>query len=313
MKTHIKKSILTLLALCCLPLSFASAADSPRVVVSIKPLHSLVSGVMAGIGNPQLLVKKGSPHGYSLRPSEAKALAKADLVVWVGHELESFLEKPLQTLAKHSLHLELADQLEQDLLTKRHGGTWEDHADHSKHADIAHGDEQNRSDLHLWLDPKIAKKIVTETEKVLIDIDPTQAQRYRDNAAHMRQKLTELDIQLKQKLAPVRHHPYLVFHAAYQYFETAYNLNAVGSVTIDPERKPGAKRISEIRHKLQETNARCVFSEPQFESRLVATIIEGTGVKTATLDPLGTDIPAGPEAYFQLMQYLADNLVEGLK
>ena len=318
MEIHVKKLIFILMALFCLPLSLATAADSPQVVVSIKPLHSLVSGVMSGVGSPQLLVKKGSPHGYSLRPSEAKALAKADLVVWVGHELESFLEKPLQTLAKNSLHLELADQLKQDLLTHRHGGTWEEpthHADteHAGHAHTSHAEKQEKADLHLWLDPQMAEKIVTETEKVLIEIDPAHAQNYRDNSAHMRQKLTQLNTQLKKQLDPVRNHPYLAFHAAYQYFEAAYGLNAVGSVTIDPDRKPGAKRISEIRQKLQETNARCVFSEPQFESRLVATIIEGTGVRTATLDPLGTDIPAGSDAYFQLMQRLADNLIEGLK
>jgi zinc transport system substrate-binding protein len=312
---HVKKMIFALLTLFCLPLSLAMAAESPRVVVSIKPLHSLVSGIMAGVGSPQLLVKKGSPHGYSLRPSEAKALAKADLVVWVGHELESFLEKPLQTLAKNSRQLELADQLKQNLLTKRHGGTWEApaHHDDASHAHTSHADKQVKADLHLWLDPKMAERIIIVTTKSLIEIDPEHEQEYRNNSAHMMQKLTELDDQLRQKLDPVRNHPYLAFHAAYQYFEAAYGLNAVGSVTIDPERKPGAKRISEIRQKLQKMNARCVFSEPQFESRLVATIIEGTEVKTATLDPLGTDIPAGPEAYFQLMQRLADNLIEGLK
>lgn len=310
-----KKLIFTLLTLFCLPLSLATAAEGPRVVVSIKPLHSLVSGVMAGVGSPQLLVKKGSPHGYSLRPSEARFLAKADLVVWVGHELESFLEKPLQTLAKNSRQLELVDQLKQDLLTKRHGGTWEAPAHHANddHAHSSRANKQEKADLHLWLDPKIAEKIVVETAKALIEIDPEHEQEYRDNSAYIRQKLTQLDNQLKQKLDPVRNHPYLAFHAAYQYFEAAYGLNAVGSVTIDPDRKPGAKRISAIRRKLKEMDARCVFSEPQFESRLVATIIEGTGIKTAILDPLGTDIPAGPEAYFQLMQHLADNLVEGLE
>ena len=112
---------------------------------------------------------------------------------------------------------------------------------------------------------------------------------------------------------PVKEIPYIVFHAAYQYFETAYGLNAVGSITIDPERRPGAKRMLEIRQKIKQLNARCVFSEPQFESRLVATVIEGTGAKTGILDPLGADLPAGPEAYFQLMTRLADNLYEGLK
>lgn len=296
----------------CWPLT-AIATDSPQVVVSIKPLHSLVSGLMEGVASPQLLVKQGSPHGYSLRPSEAKALAGADLVVWVGHELESFLEKPLQTLAKNSRQLELADTLKQQLLTKRQGDDWEKAAHHTTDEHASRSSEHDSADLHLWLDPDMAARIVTATAEVLSEIDPIHALTYDANAKLLLSRLSQLDTELKQKLEPVRDQPYLVFHAAYQYFESAYNLNAIGSVTIDPDRKPGARRILEIRRKLKQLNARCVFSEPQFESRLVTTIIEGTGIRTATLDPLGTDIPAGPEAYFQLLHQLADNLVEGLR
>lgn len=326
------KKLIFLLFLLSLATSQAVAAETPRVVVSIKPLHSLVSGVMAGVAEPELIVKKGSPHGYSLRPSEARALAKADLVVWVGHELESFLEKPLQTLAGQARQLELADLLKKDLLVKRQGGTWEapahHHGDeennelHEEHeAAHHHGDEDDHkshgenkaADLHLWLDPGLAKKIVTATAATLSALDPAHAQQYSVNEQKLLTRLAQLDAGLKKQLEPVKDRPYLVFHAAYQYFEAAYGLNAVGSVTIDPERKPGAKRIREIRQKLQAMNARCVFSEPQFESRLVNTIIEGTGVKTATLDPLGSPIPPGPDAYFSLMQQLADNLKEGLE
>lgn len=308
------KKLIFLLFLLSIAASQAVAADAPRVVVSIKPLHSLVSGVMAGVVEPELIVKKGSPHGYSLRPSEARALAKADLVVWVGHELESFLEKPLQTLAGQARQLELADLLKKDLLVKRHGGTWEAPAHHHGHGHghESHAEEES-ADLHLWLDPALAKKIVTESAAALSLIDPANAPAYSRNKEAVLTRLAQLDAGLKKQLEPVKNHPYLVFHAAYQYFEAAYNLNAVGSVTIDPERKPGAKRIREIRQKLQDMNARCVFSEPQFESRLVQTIIEGTGIKTATLDPLGSDIPPGSDAYFSLMQQLADNLKEGLE
>lgn len=290
------------------------AADTIRVVVSIKPLHSLVSGVMAGVAEPTLVVKKGSPHGYSLRPSEAHALSQADLVVWVGHELESFMEKPLETLAGQARQLELADLLSRDLLNKRQGGAWEAPVHHHSATEShGHREEPGQADLHLWLDPSLAAKIVAETASALAELDPDNAQRYDRNSKTMLDRLDRLDSELRQKLEPVRTRPYLVFHAAYQYFENAYGLNAVGSVTIDPERKPGAKRIMEIRARLKTTNARCVFSEPQFESRLVGTIIEGTGVKTAILDPLGSDIAAGPDAYFELMRRLADNLLTGLE
>ncbi|NOQ42789.1 MAG: zinc ABC transporter solute-binding protein [Desulfuromusa sp.] len=295
------------------------AADSPapKVVVSIKPLHSLVAGVMQGVGEPLLLVKGGgSPHGYVLRPSEAQALAKAQLVVWVGHELESFLEKPLSTLGHKAQQLELSEQLADLLLAKRKGGIWEkpEHQHHSKEEHAGNDTQrQKNADLHLWLDPVLAKQIVSLAGKALAEIDPTHRSLYQANTTVMIEKLDRLNRTLEKKLEPVKDIPYIVFHAAYQYFEAAYGLNAVGSITIDPERRPGAKRMLQIRQKIKQLNARCVFSEPQFESRLVATVIEGTGAKTGILDPLGADLQSGTEAYFQLMTRLGDNLYEGLK
>ncbi len=290
--------------------AWADTHPAPTVVVSIKPLHSLVSSVMQGVGQPLLLVKGGgSPHGYVLRPSEAKALANAQLVVWVGHELESFLEKPLATLGHKALQLELAEQLEGNLLVKRQGGNWGKLA----HAHGHHDEGHQNTDLHLWLDPVLAQHIAQLTSDALSKIDPNHRSQYQANTAELITKLDQLHQNLTQLLAPVKDTPYIVFHAAYQYFEKAYELNGVGSITIDPSRKPGVKRIKEIRQKIEQLGASCVFSEPQFESRLVTTIIEGTGAKTGTLDPLGSNLSAGPEAYFQLMTNLADNLYEGLK
>lgn len=316
------KNILAIFAsIILLPMQFVTAAESPEVVVSIKPIHSLVSSIMEGVATPTLLVKKGSPHAYTLRPSEARALANADLVIWVGHEMESFLEKPLQTVAVNAQKLALAEQLEPSLLKTRSGTEWDDHdddhhdedgGDHDEHEHEA-GHHHGVMDLHLWLDPKMAQKIVVESTKKLIEIDPEHAVQYQANADKLTMRLTTLDENLKQKLAPVKTVPYLAFHSAYQYFEAAYGLNAVGSVTIDPDRKPGAKGISEIRERVKNTGARSVFSEPQFESSLVQTIIEGTGATTGILDPLGSDIEQGPEAYFILLNNLADNLVAGLK
>ncbi|MDA3903113.1 MAG: zinc ABC transporter substrate-binding protein [Desulfuromusa sp.] len=312
-----KKIFFVCLTLCCL-FSPAWATDSsvPQVVVSIKPLHSLVAGVMQGVGKPLLLVKGGgSPHGYVLRPSEAQALANAQLVVWVGHSLESFLEKPLSTLGHKARQLELSEQLAEHLLFKQHGGTWEKpahmHSSKEKHADQSM--QQKNIDSHLWLDPVLAKQIVILTGKALSEIDPVHSSQYQANTAELSEKLDRLDQKLKKQLDPVKDTPYIVFHSAYQYFESAYGLNAVGSITIDPDRKPGAKKIKEIRQKIKQLNARCVFSEPQFESRLIATVIEGTEAKTGILDPLGADLAEGPEAYFQLMNRLAENLYAGLK
>ncbi|SHJ09322.1 zinc transport system substrate-binding protein [Malonomonas rubra DSM 5091] len=316
-----KKTFLLFVAL--LPLAVTSfAADSPKVVASIRPIHSLVAGVMQGVAEPQLLVKGGgSPHGYVLRPSEARLLAEADLVVWVGHNLESFLEKPLETVAKDARQLELSEALEGSLLPVRTGGTWESHMRHHDEAEHHHedaehhqdGDEETKYNPHLWLSPKLAQLIVEETAQALAAIDPGNSGIYQHNADQLQQQLQQLDRDLAAMLAPVKTVPYVVFHDAYHYFEAAYGLNAVGSITIDPERKPGVKRLLAMREKIKTLEARCVFSEPQFEPKLVATITEGSNARTGQLDPVGTDLVVGPELYFQLLRALAEDLVQGLQ
>ncbi|MBE0500299.1 MAG: zinc ABC transporter substrate-binding protein [Desulfuromonadales bacterium] len=304
-------SILFIFMAAALPV-LAQQPQPLKVVVSIKPLHSLVAGVMAGVAEPQLLIQSGgSPHGYALRPSEARMLADAELIIWVGEQLEGFLIKPLSSLGKTAEKLVLAESLAADLLPMRAGGEWEKDADsedhHPKH------DDNITYNQHLWLDPLLAKKIVTQTELTLSRLDPGHQQTYQQNAALLRQKLDHLHAELQAQLAPVRQIPYIVFHDAYPYFEKAYGLNAVGSITINPERKPSAKQIIEIRKKIGELKARCVFSEPQFEPKLVATVIEGSRARTGILDPLGTGLPAGVESYFLLLHAMADNLVAGLK
>jgi len=284
----------------------AICSSVPRVIVTIKPLHSLVAGVMQGVGEPQLLVKGGSsPHGYILRPSDARNLARADLVVWIGAGLESFLEKPLSTLGHNARQLQLAEQLQHNLLRKVQSDDWEQpsHRHHQKES----------ADLHLWLDPLLAQQIVVLTGTTLVEIDPAHRSLYQANVNRLITQLKALDQQLKTQLAPVKSVPYIVFHAAYHYFERAYGLNAVGSITIDPGRQPGAKRIAAIHAKIKRLHARCVFSEPQFESRLVTTVTEGTAAGKGVLDPLGADIPTGPKAYFRLMTQLGNNLYAGLK
>ena len=166
--------------------------------------------------------------------------------------------------------------------------------------------------MHVWLDPHNAKHIVAAAVSTLADVDPDNAAAYRRNGAAMLARLDALDAELRESLAPIKDVPYVVFHDAYPYVEARYGLNAVGSITVSPERTPGAKRLVEIRRKIRETKAACVFSEPQFEPALVSTVLTGTSAKTAVLDPLGADLPAGPEAYVQLVRNLAAALVDCL-
>lgn len=292
-----------------------AAAAELQVVASIKPVHALVAGVMQGVGEPLLLVPGGaSPHEYSLKPSDARALSMARVVFWIGPDLESFLVKPLAN-AQQARSVALMDAPGVTVLPLRAGGAWEAHErGHNSHdpaksdADEHGHDHAASRDAHVWLDPVNAAAMVRQIIVILGDADPAHRADYARNGAALVERLNQLNQQLASALAPVKEQPYIVFHDAYQYFERRYGLNAVGSVVLDPEQRPGAKRVAEIQARMGTLGVRCVFSEPQFQSALVETVIAGSSARRGVLDPLGADLPAGPDAYFQLLQGLTDAL-----
>jgi len=287
----------------------AAAADPITVVASIKPVHSLVAGVMQGIASPHLIVKaSASPHSYSLKPSDAKAMQKAKVVVWVGERLEAFLESSLASLASKAEVVELAEAPGLTRLAFREGGPWEARDDHDaehhddEHRDAADEDGPDDIDQHLWLDPDNAKIMVAAIAAALVKADPDNAAIYLANSESMNRRLDALTAEIESELAPVKDKPFIVFHDAYQYFDVRFGLRNAGSVTVNPERQPGAARLKEIQAKIKELGAGCVFAEPQFEPRLIQVVIEGTDAKVGLLDPLGADLPDGPELYFELMR-----------
>ncbi len=276
--------------------------DRPRVAVSILPVHAIVAAVMAGVAAPDLIVRgAGSPHSYAMRPSAARRLAGAELVFWVGGTLETFLAKPLTALGAKAKVVTLIERAAIARLPTRAGGV---HKDGSPH-DHRDGAPDHALDPHLWLDPANAVTIAGIAAAELTAIDPARRAIYAANADRVSARIGALDAELRAILAPVKQIPYVVFHDAYQYFERRYGLNVVGSVTLGPERRPGARRLREIREEIAVVGARCLFSEPQFGPALVATVGEGRGVRTAVLDPLGADLEPGPDAYFKLMRRLA--------
>ncbi len=283
-----------------------AAQAAPQVVVSIYPIHSLVAGVMAGVGEPFLLVRGvASPHDYALKPSDAKALANADAVFWIGPQLETFLVKPLATVKKGASVVALAQAPGIALKENREGGTWEAHDHgHSHGKEAKHNDDE--TDMHVWLDPVNAQAMVALIAETLAAKDPSNADTYRANGAKVTARLAALNAALAAKLKPVAGVPYVVFHDAYQYFDTRYGLNAIGSVTVSPERQPSAARLRAIRAKIVSLKARCVFGEPQIKPSVLAAVMEGLDVKTATLDPLEQGPNPGPDAYFTGMERLAD-------
>ncbi|MDE2911984.1 MAG: zinc ABC transporter substrate-binding protein [Paracoccaceae bacterium] len=335
------------IAVLCIPLfADGSRADDLGVVASIKPVHALVAGVMGETGNPELLLTgAASPHAYQLRPSEARALARADLIVWVGEDLETFLVDPITNLGSEAMIITLRGVPGMHLLPNREGGVWEgddhdedhgnghddhdrheaeggheEHDDHDGHAENDDHDENGdhddhdhgEFDMHIWLDPENAGRIVDAVADALVRIDPDRAQTYRDNARMTRQRIESLHSDLAEQLSPVREQAFFVFHDAYQYFERTYGLNGRGTIVIDPSRAPAVRRIMALREALLEHDVRCVFSEPQFSPDLVHTVVEGTNVRIATLDPIGADIEPGPDAWFEIMQGLGDAVTECL-
>ena len=304
------------------------AYAAPKVVTTIKPLHSLVAQVMDGVGEPELLIKQGSPHGYQMKPADAKNVAEADLVLYVSHELETFMPPLLKKSGKER-SIEWAALPNLYPLPTRHGGMWEegdddddhDHGDHHHH-EHEHGHEHGHDhhshhhgayDAHLWLSIARSKLLLEQTATELAAIDPANAAKYRDNAAKAAADLDALKTGLTTTLQPVQKRPFMVFHDAYQYFEQDYDLDAVGTVRVDPEHEPGAKRISELHQMIADHKIVCLFSEPQFPAKIVTKLAADGNVKTAVLDPVGADLAPGKTMYRQLLTNLADNLAGCLK
>ncbi|MCY4428053.1 MAG: zinc ABC transporter substrate-binding protein [Halieaceae bacterium] len=306
----------------------ATAADtSVRVVATIKPLHSLVSAVMAGLGEPHLIMRGAvTPHTFSLRPSDAAVLANAQVVFLIGESLETSLTGPIDTLAGSAQVVALSEA--RDLVQRplrvgarfeahghgiegEHGHHEEDPEEHSEKEEVSHGEDDHDShgqavfDMHIWLDPVNAGVMARTIAATLSRVDPDNAAGYMANAEALLQRLDTLGAQISREVAPIRGKPFIVFHDAYRHFEDRFGLTAVGSAVVSADRPPGARRIMELRTKVRELGVTCVLTEPQFEPRLVNVIIEGTPARAGTVDPLGADIISGPELYFSLLRNMA--------
>jgi zinc transport system substrate-binding protein len=309
-----------LLAASMLALSLGSTAArsaEPKVVVTIKPLHALVAQVMAGVGAPELLVKgAASPHSYALKPSEARALSNADLVIRMSDTVEAFMVKVAKSLPQRVELVTLQDAPGMKLLALRTGAaTFEAHA-HGKGSEHGHRhakpDKGGAIDGHAWLDPDNAKIMTDRIRQVLAAKYPEHATVFKANAAALEARLDALAAELEGDLAPIADKPYIVFHDAFQYLERRFRLNVVGSISINPDVPPSARRLTDLRRKIQSLGAVCVFAEPAFDRRLVDSLMEGTSARTGTLDAEGGSLDPGPDLYFTLMRKLAGALKDCL-
>jgi len=302
---------LTALALC---LAASPAVAAPKVIASVVPVHGIVSAVMGETGQPELLLSGSmSEHRATFTPQQIAGLGKADVVFIIGRGLEAKLSQisGSETVnGKRFVELSSAPGITTHPV--REGGAWEAHG-HDHDHDHDHGHDEAADgvlsfDPHVWLDPANAKAMAAAVAAELAKADPANAAAYTANAETFARSLDALSEEIAAELAPVKTVPYVVFHDAYQYFEKRFGLAAAGSISDVSAAAPSAKRLREVRRKIADVKAACVFREPQFDGKMVQTVIEGTGAREGMLDPIGASITPGPGAYQQLLQDLSKNL-----
>ena len=312
-------SLLSLLAI------FSPSYADVKVVTSIKPIHSLASYLMDGVGKPDLIVDGyASPHGFALKPSHAKMLQNADLIFWVGEDLENFLKKPLKSIAKKAEKIELMEIKGLKKLEFRERNIFEDHDDHKEHGhkkdkhddhkehghkkdkhDDHHGHAHGEYDPHIWLDPMNAKVILSEMAEHLIENDQENASKYKANLKKAHKDLDKLTKEVKSELN--KDFKSIVFHDAYQYFEKRFGVNVLGAFTVNTDVLPGAEQLSEIREVIEHEKVSCVFSEPQFNPDIIKAVAKDTNIKTGVIDPLGATLNPGKTLYFDLIRNMSSS------
>ncbi|PSU79173.1 zinc ABC transporter substrate-binding protein ZnuA [Photobacterium phosphoreum] len=294
-----------LASLCCATAIIASssafATDTFNVVTTVKPLNLIVSELTQGAATSEFVIPAGtSPHDYALRPSDVRKLKQADLVVWVGPELESFLVK---TMASKPENVALSQQ--HDISFRYYA---EDEQEHAGHEDEHEGHQHNHQgiDPHLWLGPEQAIQAANVITKALIKYDPLHKNTYTANLSTFTTDVQQAVSQLNKQLKPLNNKGYYVFHDGYGYFEQQFKLDNLGHFTVEPDRRPGAKTLLSIRQALTNNEAYCVFSEPQFSPAVVKSVTKGTNVKIGTLDPMATDIVEGKGGYVRFLNELGE-------
>ncbi len=303
-------------AICGLWLSGIVSADVPQVTTDIPVTHSLVTRVMAGIGTPDLIVNRGaSPHDYSLRPSNAASLEAADVVFWISSELTPWLEGALKTLAADAKVIELMDTKASTVLPFRDGATFETHSHRHKHDEDGHDEDEHATvniDPHGWLDPDNGKTWLDVIATELSKIDPENTDIYFDNVSQGKTDIDAVISEIDATLATFRGTNFIVYHDAYQYFERRFDVLAAGSISMGDVSDPSPARIAEIRQTVEELDMTCVFSEPQFNPELVATVVDGTKARAHVIDPLGTRLALGADFYLNLLRNIAQTMASCL-
>lgn len=294
------KRLLPFIALMLVALPEVAAAKDIKVVSTIRPVHSLAAQILDGVGEPYLLIKgKGSPHDYSMRPSDARALADADVIFWMGPALETFLVDALKSLPKSARVIALGPEDQ----GHRHK---DEHKDGHGHGHAA------GNDPHTWLNPSKANDMIDKMTEVLSEVYPDHIGRFNVNREGANLDLRRLNMKMSLHISAYADAEIVVLHDAYGHFTEQFGLKPFTALSLTPEHQPGAKRIAEIRAFIQEKGVKCVFSEPQYPDKYLDVLVEGTNAKTGVIDPLGSAIEPGPDLYDGLMGSIFTSIWECL-
>jgi zinc transport system substrate-binding protein len=286
------------LLVCAVTSPVVRADAQVNVVVSIKPLHALVLGVMQGVANPELLLDSTqSPHHASLRPSDMRLLAKADLVIWAGPQLETYLPRVLRNLDSNTTVVSLMDNPHLELLPQR-GQNMHAH----ERAEVA---SERPADPHIWLNTRNADLMVDQIAQALIRLDPVHTPEYTRNTKHMHLQIEKLRKQIADKL--IINKKFISYHDSYQYFEHEFNLHNAGVIAQGDELQPSAHHIRELRQLMKQQAIPCVFYEAPRQPAVINTLLSGTQARAVELDSLGLYQHQGSKAWLSLMRTLADN------
>ena len=281
------------------------------IISSVKPIAFIAQAVSDGVTNTDILLPDGaSPHTYSLKPSDLAKIKTAELIIWVGEDLETFMPTVLKSIDKNK-QIELMDIPTIKSLLRTSTNNHYQQETHSHNNDSDH-DHHGEYDEHIWLSPKIAKEIAQAVHDKLITIYPDKKDIIDENLNEFTVKLAETEQNIAKKLINVQNNGYFVFHDAYGYFESQFGLKNLGSFTINPAVQPGVQTVYAIKRELKEHQAVCIFREPQFSPAVIEKIVNGTDVRIGELNPLGTDITLSKNAYSQFLLRLTQQLLDCL-
>lgn len=307
MTRHLRVTILTSFLIAAYFTAYSSAVFAQaRVVGSIAPLQMIANAITDGVSEPAVLIPSSqSYHHFVLRPSTVRVLNDADLFIWVGPELETYLSSSVSQLGGQKAVVQV---LALPSLIVHHAHDDEDDTeilipDEGLHAGHQHKDGTT-IDPHVWLDTRNAALIARAITAQLVDIDPDYAPQYRANLLRFEDLLSQLNSEIADTLRMPDQMQYAVYHNAFQYFERQFGLDHDLVFVASEEMQPGVRHMLTVRRAIEARPLLCLLEDVTTQDGTVQTLLGGNELQRVKADTLGQNLSSGPMAYI----YLIDNL-----